>query len=100
MRDVALAQRTKHDLEAWRVTLGRHHQPAGSFGLRARPCDPQAALMLEQTQKGAADAAHGGLDSLLPGLLHDPYRRAIGHHDQAARAQRMRSASSCRRLWG
>jgi hypothetical protein len=56
--------------------------------------------MLEQAQKGAADAAHGGLDSLLAGLVHEAYRRAIGHHDQPAPIEPMWSASRDHRLLG
>src|SRR6202023_3957681 len=100
VRDVALAQRTEHDLEAWRVALGWHHEPSGRLRVRARPGDPQDALMLEQAQEGCAYAAHGWLDSLLAGLAHDPYRRAIGHHDQPPGAQRMRSANRDDKLLG
>ena len=100
VRDVAFAQRAEHDLEARRVAPGRHHQPAGRPGLRARPCDPESSLVLEQAQKGAADTADGGFDSLLAALVHNPYRRAIGHYDQAARANRMRLANSDQRRLG
>jgi hypothetical protein len=53
--------------------------------------------MFEQTQEGAADAAHGRLDSLFAALVHDADRRPIGHHDKTPAAERIRSAGGAQR---
>ena len=53
--------------------------------------------MFEQTQEGAADAAHGRLDSLFAALVHDADRRPIGHHDKTPAAKRIRSAGGAQR---